>query len=275
MFEYGVPSVADIFISYKREDCERIKPLALALEGLGWSVFWDPNIQPGHTYDSLIEAELDRAKAVVVAWSDMSVKSEWVRAEAQRAKERGILVPIHIDETKPPLAFTLIQSASMSGWSGDCTQDRFKLLVSRLEELAGTPQRLSKADEQRRLEAEACEVWEDIKTSGNPAVIERFASLYEGTEISAKARKTLAAGFGWNWSKHLYRWPVYVSVLIAVLTAIGLEHHRAMLLKYNLALSLLAFIASIYTLRLLRYMVRGKSNAVRAPRVAQSSMSKP
>jgi hypothetical protein len=33
--------MADIFLSYAREDQSRVGPLVRALEGQGWSVFWD------------------------------------------------------------------------------------------------------------------------------------------------------------------------------------------------------------------------------------------
>ena len=41
--------MGDIFISYAREDRNRIKPLAEALEKQGWSVFWDRTIPAGQT----------------------------------------------------------------------------------------------------------------------------------------------------------------------------------------------------------------------------------
>ena len=36
--------MADIFLSYARKDKDRIEPLAKALGGQGWSVFWDREI---------------------------------------------------------------------------------------------------------------------------------------------------------------------------------------------------------------------------------------
>ena len=44
----------DVFISYAREDRERIEPLARALTDRGVSVFWDRDIPTGQTWRSHI-----------------------------------------------------------------------------------------------------------------------------------------------------------------------------------------------------------------------------
>ncbi|MEM8771775.1 MAG: toll/interleukin-1 receptor domain-containing protein, partial [Pseudomonadota bacterium] len=61
--------MADIFISYARADRETVEKLAAALEGEGYSLWWDRRIQSGSEFSKDIEAELDAAKAVVVCWS--------------------------------------------------------------------------------------------------------------------------------------------------------------------------------------------------------------
>ena len=35
--------MADIFVAYKREERDRVEPVARALEREGFSVWWDPN----------------------------------------------------------------------------------------------------------------------------------------------------------------------------------------------------------------------------------------
>src|ERR1700733_404777 len=65
-------AVADIFVSYSRADKARVVPLVAALEAQGWSVWWDPEITPGDEFDSLIGAELEAARAVVVVWTRSS-----------------------------------------------------------------------------------------------------------------------------------------------------------------------------------------------------------
>jgi hypothetical protein len=58
--------MTDVFISYATEDGERARKVAIALQGCGWSVWWDRNIRAGQTFDLVIERELATAKCVVV-----------------------------------------------------------------------------------------------------------------------------------------------------------------------------------------------------------------
>ena len=51
--------LADIFVSYSRQDKARVAPLVAALEAEGWSVWWDPEITPGEEFDALISRELE------------------------------------------------------------------------------------------------------------------------------------------------------------------------------------------------------------------------
>ena len=80
----------DVFISYAREDRERARVLAEALQARGWSVWWDRKIVAGQTFDETIEQQLETAKSVVVLWSEHSIGSEWVRNEAGLASERDV-----------------------------------------------------------------------------------------------------------------------------------------------------------------------------------------
>ena len=96
----------DIFISYASDDRGRLTGLVAALEEQGWSVWWDhQSIQPGETWDETIEQAVKAAQCVVVAWSDASVRSRWVRAEAMVGLENGCLVPVLIDPVELPIAF--------------------------------------------------------------------------------------------------------------------------------------------------------------------------
>lgn len=47
--------MADIFISYAREDKARVKLLLDALEHQGWSIFWDRRIRAGQKFSMVIE----------------------------------------------------------------------------------------------------------------------------------------------------------------------------------------------------------------------------
>ena len=74
--------MANVFLSYAREDTARAGPLAQALEAFGHSVWWDQNITGGEQFAHAIEQALNDADAVVVVWTDAACRSPWVRDEA-------------------------------------------------------------------------------------------------------------------------------------------------------------------------------------------------
>ena len=89
--------MASVFLSYSRDDLDRIGPLADALERAGHSIWWDRHIAGGEEFAGAIEEALESADAVVVAWSATSVKSAWVRDEAGAGRDSGRLVPVTLD----------------------------------------------------------------------------------------------------------------------------------------------------------------------------------
>lgn len=139
MAAYG-GAMADIFISYAREDGERAKRLAEALEQHGWSVWWDPDIHPGETWDQVIERELDAARCVTVLWSKRSILKDWVRVEATEGLDRRILVPALIEDVRPPLRFRHVQAASLIDWNGEDGHRGFERLLKALMAKLDAPQ---------------------------------------------------------------------------------------------------------------------------------------
>src|SRR5262245_54631536 len=105
--------MSEIFVSYAREDAGRVALLAAGLEKHGWKVFWDRKIPSGKSWHDVIEVALNRADRVIVVWSKDSVRSEFVRDEAGRARAREALVPVLIDDVPPPLGFGQIQAANL------------------------------------------------------------------------------------------------------------------------------------------------------------------
>lgn len=127
--------MSDIFISYAREDLPRVEPLANALEATGWSVWWDPLIDPGTTFSMAIEEALKSTRCVIVVWSNSSVASSWVLDEASDGADRQILLPVLFEEVRIPFGFRRIQSVNMIDWEGKLPHsgfDRLKKAVSRL-----------------------------------------------------------------------------------------------------------------------------------------------
>lgn len=127
--------MADIFISYARSDQLKIEQLAAALEQAGYSVWWDRHIRAGEEFSRDIEKAIAEAKAVVVAWSKSSVKSEWVREEASFAREHGKIVPIRLDETLPPFGYRQRQAIDFS--TGPMDEAKLDSLATAVERLVG------------------------------------------------------------------------------------------------------------------------------------------
>ena len=110
--------MANVFLSYDRDDAEKARPIAAAMERAGHEVWWDEHIRSGTQYSKEIEAALKRADAVVVLWSEQSVDSPWVRDEAAAGRDRGRLIPVLIGQVEPPLGFRQYQTSDLSQWNG-------------------------------------------------------------------------------------------------------------------------------------------------------------
>ena len=111
--------MADIFVSYARSTEREAKRVAEALRGLGYDVWRDDELPAHRDYSEVIEERLRAAKAVVVVWSAEAAKSQWVRAEADMAREAGTLVQLSLDASSLPMPFNRIQCADLCGWTGD------------------------------------------------------------------------------------------------------------------------------------------------------------
>lgn len=128
--------MTDAFISYAREDREFARKLATALESVGWTVWWDRKIPAGAAYDHAIEHELEKAGCILVLWSAASTTSEWVKNEASVAVERGVLLPVVIEEVRLPLEFRRRQAVDLSKWDGDLSEEGFKAVSDAISMLA-------------------------------------------------------------------------------------------------------------------------------------------
>ena len=112
--------------------------LAAALEREGWSVWWDLKIPPGKMSEEVIKQALDKAKCVIVLWSQTSVRSNWVKTEASVAFRRGILIPALIDDNAEiPLEFFRLHASRLTDWQGQPEDPQFVALKSAVAELLG------------------------------------------------------------------------------------------------------------------------------------------
>ncbi len=108
------------------------------LRGIGYRVWRDDELPAHRAYADVIEERLEAAKAVVVIWSADAIKSEWVRSEANRAREGRKIVQVSIESIMLPMPFDQIQCADLAGWTGEADAPGWRKVVKSIAELIGT-----------------------------------------------------------------------------------------------------------------------------------------
>lgn len=128
-----------IFLSYAKDDAARVMPLVNFLTQHGHSVWWDKNLTVGSAFDQKIEEEMNACDVAIVAWSQRSVESNWVRSEAAAALEQSKMVPVRIDACTIPLQFKMIHTANLSEWDGVTLTDDVRDLLARVNGVGAAP----------------------------------------------------------------------------------------------------------------------------------------
>ena len=129
--------MAHLFISYSRNDRPVIEKLAVALEEAGHSVWWDRHIRGGAAFAKDIESQLQKADAIIVAWSSDANESDWVKDEAVFARDKGKLIPICLTDCEAPMGFRQYQTLDFQNWKGDLAAPVLHSLFSAIAEVAG------------------------------------------------------------------------------------------------------------------------------------------
>lgn len=121
--------MASVFLSYDRDDSDKARTLAVALEKAGHSVWWDLHVRGGAQFGKVIEEALKAADVVVVLWSKQSIESAWVKDEASAGRDSGRLVPLSLDGTLAPMGFRQFQTIDFSRWKGRGKSAEFQALL--------------------------------------------------------------------------------------------------------------------------------------------------
>ena len=145
-----------VFLSYARSTEEQASYVERALREAGYVVWRDTELPAHLSYADVIEERLKSAKAVLVLWSAEAAKSQWVRAEADAARELGTLIQSSVDGTVPPIPFNQIQCADLSGWSGDNEHSGWRKLKASVVALAGQAEEPVKAAARKRPTSSIC-----------------------------------------------------------------------------------------------------------------------
>lgn len=106
-----------------------------ALTAAGHTVWTDSQLPAHRAYADVIEERLGAAEAVLVLWSTAAARSQWVRAEAEFAREAGKLVQASLDDSLPPMPFNQIQCPSLRGWRGSPDAAGWKTVLASIEAL--------------------------------------------------------------------------------------------------------------------------------------------
>lgn len=132
--------MADVFISYKKEDRALAELVAGAFEAYKLETWFDSSLAGGQAFRSAIGEELRKAKAVIVIWSKRSVRSDWVLDEADYAKGYAKLVPVQFSrDFEIPFGFRQIQVEDLQGWTGDPHDPRIRRLVEQVGRISQQP----------------------------------------------------------------------------------------------------------------------------------------
>ena len=159
----GDLDVPDIFISYKKEERDVAALLATRLTEAGYDVWWDDALLAGERFEDEISTVLDEATVVVVLWSMQSVKSDWVKAEAEAARQQKKALPAIIDAlpaAKMPLLYRGMHAARLAGWTGEPGHEGYVELLGSIKDRLGraTGPELSEPQAEAKLERNVEEV---------------------------------------------------------------------------------------------------------------------
>jgi hypothetical protein len=114
--------MADVFISYKSRMRPRVRELASAFEELGLTVWFDAELEAGRSFAAVINAELEKARCIVVCWTPDAFAPEdgsevsWVEAEASIARERKVIVPIMLERVPLKAPWNMFHTERMMDW---------------------------------------------------------------------------------------------------------------------------------------------------------------
>jgi hypothetical protein len=172
--------MADIFISYKREDRRFAERLSIALEQLGFDVWWDFELLSGEGYRKVIERVIDECGATVVLWSELARESTFVVDEAAYSRDQNKLCPARIDDCRLPLGFGGDHVVDLRGWEGEMGHEGLQSLLRAIELKTGKKARLGarprgEDEEARFAEMEA---FKAAESAGNASALQSFLRDY-------------------------------------------------------------------------------------------------
>ena len=185
--------MADIFISYKREDRPFAERLSIALEQLGFDVWWDFELLSGDRYRKVIRAVIDQCPAAIVLWSERAVESDFVLDEASHALRLGKLCPARIDGVPLPFGFGQSHTDDLATWEGELSHPGFQALVRAIEARVGRKGRLGAAAHNPASQAATAELesFKAAQIAGNASAMRAFLASFPRGQFAQFVRGQL------------------------------------------------------------------------------------
>jgi hypothetical protein len=120
----------DIFLSYSQKDRLFASKVVSVLERRGWTVWWDTKgLHAGDDFRTEIERALHECRCVLVLWSEKSIRSPYVKDEAEDGRRRGVLVQAIAGKVEPPLGFRSYQYERLGHMSAPLSDEAMRRLV--------------------------------------------------------------------------------------------------------------------------------------------------
>ncbi len=133
-----MPQTADVFISYSRDDKDRVLALATELRSAGISLWIDQGgIDAAAMWSEEIVNALENAKVLMLMITERAVNSHNVIKEVTLASERkGHILPVHLEPTRIPqgLKYPLAGIQHIEYFQGD-QKENLKSILRALERL--------------------------------------------------------------------------------------------------------------------------------------------
>lgn len=111
--------MADVFLSYRRDERSAIEQIASRLRELGLTVWFDASMSAGETFNAEIDREARAAKSILVCWSPAARESKWVNAEAMIGFEQDKLAACYVagpDTFSAPTPFNTSHAEDLRAW---------------------------------------------------------------------------------------------------------------------------------------------------------------
>ena len=105
----------------------------------GFPVWWDvENLPSGESFNRAIQQALESSKRVVVLWSDASIKSDYVEAEAYWAWQNKKLHSVQLGEAVVvAVPFNTSHARNLAAWDGSPDFPEFRRLTADLVRIIG------------------------------------------------------------------------------------------------------------------------------------------